>query len=1210
MRIKEIELDNFKSFGKQTLVPLLDGFTTISGPNGSGKSNIIDSLLFALGLSSTRTMRAERLPDLLNNLSGRNEARVRVKFATEEGEELEVTRRIKVKDTGYTSTYILNGRVATLTEVHEQLSKYNVSQTGYNVIMQGDVTGIVTMSATERRKIIDELAGVAEFDRRIDQAQNELSSVGEKIDLQKIILTEILARLEVLKTDRDQALKYLDLKTEKETVERDLVFVRAAELEERAKQELAEIEKLNTKEDTLNEKLDKTEKSLFAMRSELGRIEQEIREKGGNEQLLIRQELENKRGELTREENRLSNLTGQLAEKTKQSKQIGLSIKTIDKHLNDLSKQRKQHQADQEQVKAILAEKQAALNAVLAEIEVLRQEKDKSSDKISNLHTDLQALRDSRHQLEVSKTALKTKREALEKELEQLRARATEQIGKTAQVKALIGRLDAEFTDHKALVAGIERSIFQSESELESTKEEIESKRQAQDQVNRRLIEVETTREVAGESGYGRAVEAIMAANIPGVHGTIGQLGQVDDRYTTALEIAIGPRLAHIVVEDDQIAQKCIEYLKANQAGRATFVPLNRIQTQPPGLLPNRPGVVDFAYNLIDFNPRFVKAFQYACGQTIVVDNMENARKMINQARMVTLEGELFDKSGSMSGGNDNKARLHFGSRGETDLAVLKQTAKSLGEQVRWLKDSIKELEVGLQEERAKLSKAKDNMAHKLAELEAKRKELKDIEDEVESIKPKLREKGDEVEAIEQEAIAIDARIKELTEQITALEESLEGARDKGQKTKLEKLIISSEELRQEVNAVEADYKENQRLLDKIETEERVEISNRENLTLQANELGVEIDELEAQKPVFEEAIHVLRTSINEMEAKVSELSDELEGLRQAKDNILENITRGEVEKTKVDQELIRVKELRTERKMAHFEVEQQLVLVKEEIERILAENPQYEAPNAGTVEQLKQKVERLERRMRALEPVNMKALEDYNQTQERQAELSTNLDTLADEKEEIIQRIDGYGQLKKETFMEAFTAINTNFQQIFAELSHGTGRLELENPESPFEGGLVIRAQPRDKKMQRIEALSGGEKSLTALSFVFAFQRFAPAPFYAFDEVDMMLDGANAERLAQMVKRQSETAQFVVVSLRRPMIENADHAVGVSLRADGYSRTVGIKEVVIPDEKELQQMQAAAHAKESKAVKAAKHQESEETTPIVAPPQVTPASA
>jgi chromosome segregation protein len=1193
LRIKEIELDNFKSFGKQTLVPLLDGFTTISGPNGSGKSNIVDSLLFALGLSSTRTMRAERLPDLLNNLSGKTEAKVRVRFATDEGVELEIIRRIRVKENSYTSTYILNGKVSTLTEVHEELTKYNVSPTGYNVIMQGDVTNIVTMSASERRRIIDELAGVAEFDRRIDQAQHELEAVGEKIEQQKIILTEILARLEVLKTDRDQALKYLELKKQKETVERDLVFVKASDLENRCAVELAEIEKLNKKEEELLEKLEKTEYNLLSLRAQLGQIDQEIREKGGNEQLLLRQELENKRGELTREENKLSNLTGVIGEKSKQSKQIGGQIKTIDKHLADTAKQKKQHLADQKAVQDTLMEKQGAYSAVMAEIQVLRQEKDRSSDKISNLHSDLQGLREQKHALDVKKTELTTRRESLERELETLRNKATEQIGKSAQVKGLLGRLDRDYQDHQALVAGIQRSMMQYESELESTKEEIESKRQAQESVNRRLIELETTRDVAGESGYGRAVEAILASGIKGVHGTIGQLGRVDDQYTVAMETAIGPRLAHIVVDDDQIAQECIEYLKANQAGRATFVPLNKIIAPPPGLLPNRPGVIDFAYNLIDFNPKFVKAFQYACGQTIIVDTMENARRLINQARMVTVTGELFDKSGSISGGNDSKAKLHFGTRGETDLAALKQTAKSLADNLRWLKDSLKELEIALSEERTKLASAQATLAAKLSELEGKKKLVKELDDEVETVKPALRDKADEVERLDVEAVQVEASIKEFAEKIDKLADSLEGAKDKGQRSHLDKLILESEELHGELTCVDEQFKEIQRQIDRVEAEEAVEIKNRESLTEQANEMGVQLDELEAQAPVHQALIDELRAAIAEMDQKVSAISEELKSLHATKEETFEKVTTAEVEKTKVDGDLTRVKEQRTERKMLHFDLERQLLEVKEAIAQIMAENPEYQPPSAGTVEQLRHKVDLLERRMRALEPVNMKALEDYNQTAERQQELSDNLDTLAIEREQIDQRILGYGELKKKNFMEAFDAININFQDIFAELSHGHGKLELENPESPFEGGLIIRAQPRDKKMQRIEALSGGEKSLTALSFVFAFQRFAPAPFYAFDEVDMMLDGANAERLARMVKRQSASAQFVVVSLRRPMIENADHAVGVSLRADGFSRVVGIREIVLPDEHELQAQaeaasQAAAGAAAGKAAAAA----------------------
>ncbi len=1174
MRIKEIELDNFKSFGKHTLVPLLDGFTTISGPNGSGKSNIIDSLLFALGLSSTRSMRAERLPDLLNNLSGKNEARVTVRFLNNDNEQLEVSRRIRVKENSYTSSYWLNGKSATLTEIHEELMKYNVSPTGFNVIMQGDVTGIVTMSATERRKIIDELAGVAEFDRLIGQAGTELTSVAEKIEHQKIILAEILTRLEVLKTDRDQALKYLELKTQKEAVEKDLVFVRAQEVEQKTNLELAEIQKLNAKEEKLIEQVQTAEVALFQMRSEMGRIEQEIREKGGNEQLLLRQELDNTRGELTREENKLSNLTGVIGEKSKLLKSIQAQIKTIDKHLSDIDKQKKQHKQDQQAVHLGLLEKQGAFSAVMAEIEVMRQEKDKSSDKVTTIHTDLQELRDQKHKLDVRKTELTTRRAAIEQELEKLRSSATEAIGKSANTKGAISVYERKCVDQQALVAGIDRTIQQLEAELEGTREEIESKRQALESMNRRLIEVETTREVAGESGYGRAVEAIVASGLSGVHGTIGQLGKVDDKYVTALETSIGPRLSHVVVDDDEIAQRCIEFLKKNQAGRATFVPLNKIATQPPGLLPSRAGVIDFAYNLIDFNPRFTKAFQYACGQTIVMDGMENARKLLNQARMVTLEGELFDKSGSMSGGQDSKSKLHFSSKGETDLSVLKQTSKNLADQIRYLQDSLKELATGLNEEREKATVARAEHGKKQAELEAKIKEAKDLDDEIENVKPKLRTSGDEIEHIDQELASLDFQLKDLTKQIGSLEDALNDVRDKGARTAIEKLIHESEELRSDLETVDKEFKDIQRYIDKAETEENLEQSNHKALSVQFAELSKEIDEIQAQKPAYESTIASLRQALAEMEKRVSEISEELESLRDSKEKIHEQVTATEVERTKADQELKRVAEQRTERKMAHFDLQQELEVLRAEIARVLTENPNYEPPSAGTVEQLKHQADRLEKRMRALEPVNMKALEEYNQTDERQKEMTEQLSTLTNESDEINKRILGYDDMKKQEFMKAFDQINTNFQDIFAELSHGHGRLELEYPENPFQGGLVIRAQPRDKKMQRIEALSGGEKSLTALSFVFAFQRFAPAPFYAFDEVDMMLDGSNAERLARMVKQQSATAQFVAVSLRRPMIENADHAIGVSLRADGYSRVVGIREVHIPDEEQEREPQ------------------------------------
>lgn len=1168
MRIKEIELDNFKSFGKETLIPVLGGFTTISGPNGSGKSNIVDSLLFALGLSSTRSMRAERLPDLLNNLSGRNDAKVTVRFTNDAGEELEVTRRVKVKDNGYTSTYVLNGKTTTLTDIHEALTKYNVSPTGFNVIMQGDVTGIVTMSGVERRKIIDELAGVAEFDRRIEQAAEELKATGAKIDEQKIIMAEIISHLDILRLDKDQALKYLELKDEKEAKEKELIFSRYQELEEKIEQEKAALEKVKAKEEELQEQLSQIEIGLLSLRAEMSRIDQEIKEKGGNEQLLLRQELENTRGELTREENKLSNLDTIIEEKNKLAKGLNNQIKSIDKHLNELKKQNKQNLEDKEAVNLGLIEKQGTFQAVIAEIEMLRQEKDRSSDKVTSLHLDLQKVQDQKHKLELKQTGLITQRGHLEQDNATSRDRLAAVIEKLSGLKTIIASHEYLCQGQEATVLGIERSIQQLEGELESTDQEIESKRQALETVNKRIVQLETHKDVAGESGYGKAIEFLLAKNISGVHGTIGQLGKVNNEYELAVETAIGSRLGHVVVDDDQIAHDCIELLKKHQAGRVTFVPLNKIVAQPPGLLPNHAGVIDFAYNLIDFNPKLTKAFQYACGQTIVVQDMTVARKLINQARMATVEGELVDKSGTMTGGNE-KSKLHFTNKGESDLLVVRQTAKTLSEQIASLQTTVKELKVSIQEEKDKYQEARTQLTQRQSESDERRKQLIDLNKENEAIKPQLRQRGEDIEAIDAELETLAKSVADISKQTSKMEESLQKTIGEGSKSKLEKLIQESVELRSEIESVEKEVLEIQRLIDKCETETQVELSNQGGLHEQLKGINGEIDELNRQKPQFEENINKFKANIAQMESKVKELSGELESLRDEKEKAHETVTAAEVARTKIETDLQHLGEQKQERQLLQFDLLKALNTLQEEIEAIKAANPDFQPLSQASVDQLKGQVEKLERRMRALEPVNMKALEEYSQADERQKDLQLNIDTLLSESEQITQKINGFDELKKRTFMEAFDAINTNFQDIFAELSHGHGRLELENPESPFTGGLIIRAQPRDKKMQRIEALSGGEKSLTALSFVFAFQRYAPAPFYAFDEVDMMLDGSNAERLARMVKRQSDSAQFVVVSLRRPMIENADHAIGVSLRADGYSRVVGIGEIVIPDEQQ-----------------------------------------
>ncbi len=1162
MRIKEIELDNFKSFGKQTLISLLDGFTTISGPNGSGKSNVIDSLLFALGLSSTRSMRAERLPDLVNNLSKKNEARVRVVFVDTNNKEIEVARKIKVKENGYTSTYLLNGKNSTLTDIHDELSRYNISPTGFNVIMQGDVTNIVSMSPTERRKIIDELSGVAEFDRKIDMAKSELEEVGEKTSHQKIIQAEIFTRLEGLEADKEHALKYLKFKEEKDKLEKDLVFAKANEISCALEQSEAALNKVNEEEVENKAKLNEVEISIIETRSKLAELEQEIKRKGGLEQLAIRQELENKTGELTRVENKLSNLNILEEEKSKALKHLEKELKAFEKKNQESAKQRKSLEVEKNEIDLKIFEKQGTIAAVAAEIEVLRQAKDKGHSEITQIHLDLSNLLKEKNELTQKSINIQGRLDAIDQKLIENRELLSNSMEKLNTQKLENNELMNKKRSYDELVATTRRTISQLEQEIGSTNSELETKSYGLETLRRRMVELETKREFVGGSGFGKAVDGILNAKIRGVLGTVSQLATISPKYEQAIEAAIGGRSNHIVVENDKIASECIQYLKSNQLGRATFIPVNKIIGQPCGNLLSKPGVIDFAINLIDFDSYLTRVFQHVLGQTIVVENMDSARMLINLARMVTLEGELFEKSGTISGGNDNRNKSHFGKNLSDDIGQVSAGIAKLQQQIEDLKLCLKDLNLELTQEKHNLAEYANKLNQLNLQLEVNNKSLENDANIVAKLKPAMQNLNSDYEELDQELNNVNELIDAFAKQIAQKEESLEKLGDKGQQTKIEKLIMESKNLNHDLTALESSERELAKSISVLDTQENLTLESINKAKIDIESIEQEISGIRQEKPQYQSMIDEIRLQIEDLKLKVTKLSDELENLRLDKDATFEAVTQLEVTKTQLTEKLNNCQMHKDELNEKIQDLSDKLIVLKEEIASIKLSNPDFVEPSQAQIEGLNRDIERLDRKMKALEPVNMKALEDYQETKSRLDELTSQLEILELERISIIERINSYDELKKKTFLEAYDAINLNFQAIFSELSHGHGRLELEDSENPFNGGLIIRAQPRDKKMQRIEALSGGEKSLTALSFVFAFQRYAPAPFYAFDEVDMMLDGSNAERLAAMIARQAKEAQFVVVSLRRPMLEKASHAIGVSLRADGFSKAVGLTEL------------------------------------------------
>jgi chromosome segregation protein len=596
---------------------------------------------------------------------------------------------------------------------------------------------------------------------------------------------------------------------------------------------------------------------------------------------------------------------------------------------------------------------------------------------------------------------------------------------------------------------------------------------------------------------------------------------------------------------------------------------------------------VDFAANLMEFDGQYEDVFAYALGDTLVVEDMASARRLLKQYRMVTLDGSLMEKSGAMSGGSAPSA-----GRGGARFANTKKVDDELNRVLKQLDAAEAEknkLEKGLTQLELKLDGLKEQYAVAMTAANKLEVELDGINSQLESLAAKQasQEKGAVVSDLSAERTR---RLNETRQQISALEKqatqqepivlqlraTLEQVEDRLPSDQLEALRKSISDVKfqrdhydSQLRNVQAEIKGKQ--LEKSHQEQGIQHYH-ERIAQTKDSFGA----LEKEKAACQEEIQLTTLQIKELEAQTQELDEELKKLQGERDAVQSQLI--ELEKQKYDHErkLSLLDEQILSFQARKRELEPQLQTAKVELVRAGQNLDTLQESDLPSEEELTKQIQSLTRKMEAMEPVNMLAIKEYDEVSARQGELSEKIETLNREREAITVKIAGYHELKRLSFMKAFENVDQNFKTIFAELSDGEGQLILTNPDDPFSGGLTIQAQPRGKKMQRLEAMSGGEKSLTSLAFVFSLQRYIPAPFYALDEVDMNLDGINAEKLANMVKRESRTAQFIVVSLRKPMIEHSDRTVGVTQKRDGGSKVTGVKLREDHDEREASPEPAA----------------------------------
>lgn len=1161
MYIKQLEIDNFKSFANKSEIPLLKGFTTISGPNGSGKSNIIDSVLFALGLANASELRAENLSHFISTYTKRNDAFVKVIFGdTENGEDLSIARKIRKSTQGYASTYYINDSPTTLTNVHALLEKYNVTPNSYNVMMQGDVMGITNCSPKNRRKIIDEIAGIADFDRRIDQATNELETVEQRVERSSVILNEVDNRLEQLKEEREVALKYQKLREEKQDLESQVNKVKFFDLKrnlEQAHENILEFTKKKKEEEVKNKDLDER---LTLIKGKYQEISELVKEKGEAQQIELKKQEESIKGEIDRKNNASIYADKQIHDGLRSIENAKNGIEGFKKKIEDFKLKIKLKDDEIVKIEGSIKEREAELKKILEDMTGLNATADQHIDKRNRLRKELEDLKDAETKLIQTKLPLESELKNLQKELDTAKQ-------KLEELNTLKANFASDFDLKKTLVEQLQKElgdfkIIQQNSlhDLDTTKNEINDLNYNIQMAYRKISSMEAKKQAAEDANFGRAIDTIMGAKLRGVHAPLVQLGSVDKEYSTAMEVAFGGRMAHVVVDDEHVASVAIELLKSSGAGRATFIPLNKVIKAPTRLsLPKDKGVIDFAINLVDFEDEYLNAFYYAVGDTLVVEDMEAAKKLIGKYRMVTLSGELFEKSGSMTGGSMRRSGLSFSQNDDDELNKFKERLKEMEQKLGSLENKKKSLEEKLEDVRSKYSDSMSEFSKSKVELDNMNRNyenseniLKEKADFITVTEPKITELNKKLDKLEEDNVKIYDKMAVCQEEIEEVEKLINDKDLKDLKEKTEGVEFEIKRLQTNLMNAQNDKNELNRQISFHQN--LIETKEEEIVNIEHNNVKLEEDKTRYKNDIVElnKKMEVLHEQIVQIEEKLGKLLKE-------RDEINADLIELEKQKHIRVADIERIAEQIESFKSRRRELEPQLETARQELEESGVEVAKLE-PIQISIEEITSKIQRLEKRMAELGDVNMRALAAYDEVLARQSELKQQIETLSKERKEILDRMQGYEQLKKETFMKTYNNINENFKEVFHRLSEGEGELKLECPEDPLSGGMTIEAQPRDKKLQRLESMSGGEKSLTALAFVFAIQRYMPSPFYAFDEVDASLDTMNVERIAQMVQNQSKDTQFIVVSHRKPMIESANRTIGVTQKEKGITRVTGIK--------------------------------------------------
>lgn len=1190
MYLKQLEMQGFKSFPDKIKLEFGKGVTAVVGPNGSGKSNISDAVRWVLGEQSTKSLRGSKMEDVI--FSGTKDRRpqgfaeVTLTLDNSDGalnnteKEVSVTRRyFRSGD----SAYLINGSTVRLKDVHELFMDTGLGRDGYSMVGQGRIEEMVSAKSENRRDMLEEAAGISSFRYRRADAIKRLDQAEENLVRLRDIVSELSSRIGPLEKQSIKAQQFLLYAAEKKELEIGLWVNILSRSSDDIREQSHRIEIARSQYDEAGDEINAISESIDSasqgtrdinvkmeqIRNNRTRLEEQAATLDSqalvfeNSILHNNETVQRLKRELEAGENEDSDITEEIDAVRKNIEEINVDIAREKEKLESLSEKlsglKKSDEAYSEEYNAVNT-RLSEIMLELSRIEIMISANSSSSEEIGNRLTELSV----RHKEKLELAEIEREKEkAAEKKCEA----AAEKISELSNV-----------------LAGYQLRLNKSEEKLEKRKKENEEEKLALLSKESRLKFLQDTEK--NMEGYQGSVKAVLKefsrGTLTGIKGTVSNLLNVDEKYQTAIETALGNAVQDIVTQTQEDAKKAIYMLKKSSAGRATFLPVDSIKgrvLEEKGL-EEQYGFIDYAYKLVKAEPEYFEIVKSLLGRIAVCEDLDcavNIAKKYNyKFKIVTLDGQVVNAGGSMTGGAKISNSGFFARKNETER--IKRECDELAQKVSLSYSELKDVA--------------QTVAAQKAELEGARGDLLRLQEEKIQLDGELTVCINKIESLTNDADMCLKETDTLKERLSYYSESIEKATAEKEKVtenknaleqELSRLSGGRDSLLKERETLNEEMSEvNMRIVSSVkECEAKKEtvdslIRRKEQSAERKDSINGEISLIEEKnRQLLADAQNVkssamqLRQSISDSEKETRELIVKREELEKSvTDNRLLEKTKTE-ERERINGEIIRLEE-----KKAYLEKEQQ------DIERKLFE--EYALTRREAAEQVTQPVSvpkaqkrlsELKGQIKALGSVNVSAIEEYKEVSSRYEFLSGQVNDAEKSKKELLKMIDELTEKMAELFKDRFEAINNGFKETFTALfGGGSASLVLEDENDILECNIEIKAQPPGKNVKSLTLLSGGEKGLTAIALLFAILKVRPAPFCIFDEVEAALDDVNVLRYAQYVRMMTEQTQFILITHRRGTMEEADMLYGVTMQEQGVSKLLELKTAEMAEKLRLEE--------------------------------------